>query len=75
MDADYELPIAFNPTRANVSDTAMLSPMMESLEENHPEIAYAAEDLSADRGYGSEENNRKLFDGYGVKPIIVIRHM
>ncbi|MGH9340054.1 MAG: hypothetical protein ACRD1R_10810 [Acidobacteriota bacterium] len=32
-----------------------------------------AEQLSADRGYDSGENNQKLWQDYGIKPVIDIR--
>ncbi len=75
VDADYELPVAFEVTRASVSDTEMLSPTMKTLREKHPEIVEAAEDCSADKGYDSAENNRELYDEYDIKPLIDIRHM
>lgn len=75
VDADYELPVAFEVTKASVTDTEILLPMMKNLKEKHPEIVEAAEDCSADKGYDSAENNRELYDEYGIKPLIDIRHM
>ena len=34
-----------------------------------------AEECSADKGYDSADNNAGLYDDYGVKPVIDIRHM
>jgi hypothetical protein len=48
--------------------------MVGGLGERHGWLLERAEDLSGDKGYDSEENNRKLWDLYGIKPIIDIRH-
>jgi hypothetical protein len=48
--------------------------MMERLEGRHEWVVERAEDLAGDKGYDSEQNNRKLWDDYGIKPIIGIRH-
>ncbi len=73
VDVKYELPLAYEVTKASVSDTTRLLPMMEGFKERHPEIVERALDLSADKGYDSEENNRVLYDDYGIKPVIDIR--
>ncbi len=74
VDADYELPLGFDITRASESDTERMLPLLERLKERHPEILETAEHLCGDKGYDSEENCRVLYDDYGIKPIIDIRH-
>ena len=74
VDTLYEVPVGFEVTRASRSDTTRLLPMMDRLGDRHGWVVERAEDLSGDKGYDSEENNRKLYDGYGIKPIIAIRH-
>jgi len=74
VDVTYELPLAFEVTRASVSDSPRLLPMIERLRQRHGWVLERAEDLAADRGYDSEQNNRELYDAYGIKPIIGIRH-
>ena len=74
VDTLYEVPVGFEVTRASRSDTTRLLPMMERLEDRHEWVMERAEGLSGDKGYDSEENNRKLYDDYGIKPIIAIRH-
>lgn len=73
VDVVYELPLGYEVTRASVSDTVMLLPMMEGLEEKRPWVVERAEDMSGDKGYDSTENNRELYDRWGIKPIIDIR--
>jgi len=73
VDVRYEVPLGYEVTRASVSDTTRLLPMVERLGARHGWVLERAEDLSGDKGYDSEENNRKLWDLYGIKPIIGIR--
>ena len=70
VDAKYELPIAFSLTKASASDTKHLLPLVEETDQRHPEIVERANTLAADRGYDSAENNRVLYDQYGIKPVI-----
>lgn len=73
VDADYELPVAFEVTKASASDTAHLLPLVETLDQRHPGLLEDTEFLSADKGYDATDNNRVLWDLYGVKPIIDIK--
>ena len=75
IDSTYELPVRFDLSRASKSDQKHLLPLLKKLKQTHPELVERAEYLSADRGYDSEEHNRTLYDDYGIKPIIDIRHM
>lgn len=72
-DVNYELPVGFKVTKASASDMKQLKPLMKELHENHPEIVRACKSLVADRGYDSNENNKVLWDEYGIKPIIDIK--
>jgi hypothetical protein len=73
VDDEYELPVAYDVTKASQSDMTYLLPMVERLEEKHPELVEEARSLSGDKGYDSEENNRALWDEYKIKPILDIR--
>lgn len=75
VDAEYELPVGYEVTRASVNDTGRLLPMMEALKRRHPELAKGARTLIGDKGYDSAENNRRLWDGYGIKPVIACREL
>jgi hypothetical protein len=75
VDATYELPLAFDVARASSSDMNNLMPLLEQLADKHPEVAQAAEELSADKGYDSMANNTEPFDAYGIKPVIDKRQL
>ncbi len=74
-DSKYELPLGYKITRASKNDSENLLPLVENIKEKHSEIIERAKELSGDRGYDSEENNKVLLDKYGIKPIIDIRDM
>lgn len=75
VDTSYELPIGYRVTRASASDGTELLPMMEESKDRHPELIERAKDLSGDKGYDSEDNNRSLWDEFAIKPVIDIRDM
>lgn len=74
VDSDYELPVAYKVTQASVSDCTELLPLVDQLDQRHPGLLEGTDFMSADKGYDSAENNRELWDLYGVKPIIDIRN-
>lgn len=74
IDADCELPVGYSVTKASVSDTTQLLPLLAELKQHHPEIVEQAQTLSGDRGYDSQANNQQLYDRYQIAPIIDIRH-
>lgn len=73
VDSDYELPVAYKVTKASVSDCTELLPLVDLLDQRHPGFLKGTDFMSADKGYDSTENNRDLWDLYGVKPIVDIR--
>lgn len=75
VDARYELPVGVEVTCASSSDMKHLLPLVKQTGERHPQLLERAEELSADKGYDSEENNRELYDEYGIKPLIAKREM
>jgi len=75
VDAQYELPVAWQVTQASASDSTHLLPMLKQLRRKHPELVQDAEYMSADKGYDSEKNNRELWDEYHIKPVIPAREM
>jgi hypothetical protein len=70
VDSTHELPLAYEVTEASASDTTHLLPLVEDIEEHHPDIAEDAEELSADKGYDSAENKAALYDDHDIKPVI-----
>lgn len=75
VDSKYELPIGYKVTRASASDSAELLPLVSDCAKRHPEVIKRANELCADKGYDSEDNNRILYDDYEIKPVIDIRNM
>ena len=75
VDAKYELPVSYEVTRASAGDSPELLKLIGKTHARHPEIVNLCEFLCADKGYDSEENNRVLFDDYGIVPVISIRDM
>ncbi len=75
VDSHYELPLAWNLTRASNSDTPELIELVEDLKKRQPERIKVAKDLSADKGYDSTKNNTWLWDECEIKPLIDIRSM
>jgi hypothetical protein len=60
VDSDYELPLAFEVDKASSADVTNLMPLVELIEDKHPELAKDALELSADKGYDSKANSRGL---------------
>jgi transposase len=75
VDADYELPVAFEVTKASTSEVKQAHEMIEKLNERHPELIEGCETLAADRGYDETKLYEKLWDEYKIKPVIDIRNM
>ena len=50
VDSHYELPLAFDVTKASTSDSPTLLPLVENVEANHPDIYRGIDELSADKG-------------------------
>lgn len=73
--ADYELPVAFAVTRASRGEAPVARALFDDIEEKHPELLEGCEHGLGDRGYDDGKIIRKLYDGYGIKPVIDIRDM
>ncbi len=75
VDADYELPVAFEVTKASTSEVKQAHKMIEKLDKDHPELIEACETFEGDRGYDDTKLNILLWDKYAIKPVIDIRNM
>ena len=75
VDTRYELPIHYEISKASKNDSVYMLPMLSRTKKRHPELLERCQELSADRGYDSKENNQEIHTRYGIKPIIAIRHM
>lgn len=70
VDATHELPLNYRVTKASAAESPLLLPIVEETEQLHPEVIENSEELSGDKGYDSEKNNKELYDRFGIHPII-----
>jgi hypothetical protein len=75
VDSRYEMPVGFELTKASESDSTKLPGLVDDLAERQPVVVERAEEMAADRGYDSAENNQKLYDDHGINPIIDSRRL
>lgn len=75
VDATYELPVAFEVTKASASDVVEGRKLVKKLAKEQPGIIEACEDLEGDRGYDDTKLITELWDEYKIKPVIDIRNM
>lgn len=75
VDSDYELPVAFEVTKASSSEVKQAHTMIDDLKETHPELIEKSEVLTADRGYDDIKLHEKLWNENDIKPVIDIRNM
>jgi hypothetical protein len=75
VDARYELPVAFEVTRASASEAPEAHRLVERLEERHPQVLEECEVFLADRGLDDGKLIERLWEEHGIKPVIDIRNM
>jgi hypothetical protein len=73
-DATYELPVSFSVTKASVAEAPMAHDLFKKIEEKHPDIVKRCEYGLGDRGLDDGKLIKKLWDEYGIKPVIDIRN-
>lgn len=73
VDANYELPVAFELTGAKEAESPLLRPLLEGLMQRHPELEIAT--LSADRGYDDGGDKATLYDDHAIVPLIDTRDL
>ena len=74
-DVNYELPLAYEVTRASEAESPKLIPMVARIDETHPKVLKRTETMAGDRGYDDGEDKADLYDAYGIKPLIGTRDM
>jgi IS5 family transposase len=72
-DCATELPVWFEVTPANVSETTRFVPLLEGLAERHPTLLSRTKAVLADAGYDSAENCRHVLEKCKALPIIKMR--
>lgn len=73
VDSKYELPVAFNVTKASLGEAPQAHVLLD--ENKHPDLLERCKYFTADRGYDDSKFLCKLWDDYGIKPVIDIRNM
>ena len=73
VEAVYELPVAFELTKASASEVPQTHALVERLAERHPEVLKRCEAFVADKGNDDTSLITKLWDDHGIKPVIAIR--
>ena len=74
-DTHYEVPVAFEVTRASGSEAKVLPGMLEELFGKAPEMADRCGDFSADRGLDNAPQKARLWDKWTIRPLIDTRLM
>ena len=72
-DTHYEVPVAFEVTRASASEAKVLPGMLEEMFGKAPEIADRCDDFSADRGLDNGLQKERLWDKWAIRPLIDTR--
>lgn len=75
VDATYELPVAFEVTKASESEVVQCHKIVEETVKRQPELMERCELFFADKGLDDGKLIIKLWDTYQIKPVIDIRNM
>lgn len=75
VDADYELPVAFNLTPASHSEVKQGHLLIGKLDTDRPEVLNECEYFAADRGYDDGKLKSTLFDDHDIRPVIDTRNL
>jgi hypothetical protein len=75
VDTEYELPVAFEVTKASAAESPRLLPLVEKTQQRHRELLAGTEYLSGDKGYDAAKTHITLWEEYPIKGVIDIREM
>jgi hypothetical protein len=75
VDTTYELPVAFEVTKASAAEQPVALDLVNQLKDKQPLLLETAEYFMADRGYDDGKLHRKLWDNHDIKPVIGIRNL
>jgi hypothetical protein len=75
VETDFELPVAYEVTKASASEVPLVEPMLKGLKERHGELLEKTEYLSGDKGYDSGELHETLWEEHGIKGVIDTREL
>ncbi len=75
VDAAYELPVAFEVTKASASEMPQGRALVKDLKARHEQLVDDCQFLAADKGLDDTKLITELWDDCGIKPVIDIRNM
>ena len=75
VDADAELPVGYEVTKASISEQPVMTKLFVELKETHPELLERCDHAMFDKGYDSTDRICDLWDLYGIKAIVDIKNM
>jgi Transposase DDE domain/Transposase domain (DUF772) len=75
VDANYELPISYQVTKASLGEQPVMRELFMELAEKHPDLIEDCDSAMGDKGYDGTETVSLLWDKYKIKPIIDIKKM
>ena len=74
VDATYEVPLAFEVTKASTGEQPQAQRLLDQMQDRHPELLHRCERMSADKGYDDHKLINRLWQQLEIKPIIDIRN-
>lgn len=74
-DTQYEIPVAFEVTKASCSEQTVLKRLIHSTFGQDPDLTERCYDFVADRGLDSAEIKTTLLDEYNIRPLIDTRQL
>jgi hypothetical protein len=75
VDAVYEMPVAYEMTKASANEAPLAPKLLDRLKERHPEVLEACEAWTGDKGYDDGKMIRRLWDEHAIRPVIDIKEM
>ncbi len=75
VDAEYELPVAYEVTRASKGELPQAKKLLEGLQQRHETILDVCRSVVADKGYDDGKLIAELWDRRQIKPAIAIRDL
>ena len=74
VDATYELPLAFEVTKASTGEQPQAQRLLDQMHERHPELLERCGRMSADKGYDDHKLINRRWQQHQIKPIIAVRN-
>ena len=74
VDATYEVPLAFEVTKASTAEQPQAQRLLDQMQDRHPELLQRCHRMSADKGYDDHKLIDRLWQQHQIKPIIAIRN-